>query len=76
MKSFKVRNSLFLTLKAPSWSRPKSYKAGTFTIRVGKDSGKIWEVKHVTRSNFILLNVPPYVANRKENLLVPEEVLR
>ena len=76
LKYLKIRNSLLLTIKAPDWSKAKVYKQGSFSIPVGKNGGKVWEIKHVTRSEFILLNAPPYVSNRKENLLVPKELLK
>lgn len=71
VKELKIRNELYLSLQAPSWKKMKSSKIKNLTYPVGDDDGKVWELKHVTRANFALLNVPPYVANRKANLLVP-----
>ncbi len=68
----------FLTIKAPSWAKPGSYdetKQGLLSIPVGEDDGKIWELRHVTASHFQFLNIPPYVATSRENLLVPTEVV-
>jgi hypothetical protein len=52
-----------------------SQEISDFSIPVGGDGGKVWEIKHVTKSVFTLLNVPPYVATSRENLLVPQELL-
>ncbi len=71
IKTLKISNSLCLSLKAPSWQKKRTYNAGMLSIPVGNDSGKVWKITYVTRAEFILLNIPPYIANKQDNLLVP-----
>ena len=78
-KELRFNNNGYLTFRAPSWKKNQTFDrkttAGLNIIPVGEDDGKVWELKHVSTGGFQLLNVPPYVATSKENLLVPKEVL-
>ena len=77
-KEVRLNYRTYLTIKAPSWAKAKSHDEktqGLLVIPVGEDDGKIWEIKHVTASQFEFLNIPPYVATSRRNLLVPKEVL-
>jgi hypothetical protein len=77
-QELRFNNDGYLTFKAPSWAKPQTFDrkttAGLNILPVGPDDGKVWELRHVTTGGFQLLNIPPYVAMAKENLLVPREV--
>ncbi len=55
--------------------RPPATAAGYYTVDVppGQD-GRLWQIDR-TRSAWLLLNVPPYVARRPVELLLPREVV-
>jgi len=77
-KAVRLNYSGNLQIKAPSWAKAKHYGAdtpGLLVIPVGADDGRVWEIPYPIASRFELLNVPPYVAPTKANMLVPEEVL-
>jgi hypothetical protein len=74
-KNLRIRNSLVLKLKAPGWDKPQTYNAGKLSIPVDNNDGQVWEILHVTRSDFSLLNIPPFISNKKENLLIPYNII-
>ncbi len=55
--------------------RKEYNKPGVISIPVADEDGKVWEFRGLVNGKYQLLNVPPYIATVKENLLVPREVL-
>lgn len=78
-KELRFNNNGYLTIKAPSWAKAKTFDVktspGLNTIPVADDDGAVWELRHVSTGAFQLLNVPPFISTARENMLVPKEVL-
>ncbi len=74
-----LHHNYLLSIQAPSMSEPMYYdwtETGFLEIPINneEDKGVLWKIGSdwTYESNFYFLNVPPYLSNSPENMLVPE----
>ena len=74
-----LHHGYYFSIKAPSWSDPVNYDWTTIgflkiPITNVMDKDTLWQLdcNGTSEENFYLLNVPPYLSNSPENMLVPE----